>query len=476
MKKNFFTGLIIVFIIILGYIFYTNNNPINNSSKNIKTQEFLCKDCNVIMVAFDALQAAHVSHLGYDRVTTPTIDSIAKEGVTFSQAISVASWTVPSYMSIFTGLSPTEHKVVNKYSVFTEKEKVVANLAKLSPQVRTLAQVFKDNGYITGGFTGDAGVSSPFGYNQGFDVYKDNETFGSMEKAATQAAQWIRENKGKKFFLFLHGYDMHGQFQIPPGYSGRFMSENYPGSYKGTPQEQRDLREKGLTVDDIGLTPDDVGFWRSWYDSKIADADDRFKKFWDEFEAMGLRDNTVVVLFSDHGTEFYEHRKFDHGHTLYDELVHVPLVISAPKLPKDKRIDAQVATIDIAPTVLELSGIRPDNAYTSQIRGKSLIPLIMDQPFEQKDIFLETDYRNYTHKRGIRTSDGWKYIETMETGKEELYNLRTDPSEETNLAGENLEKANELKQRVEKHIEDMGGNPKGPWDIGCLPVYGDQCK
>lgn len=471
--NKYIVGILVV--IIVGLFIFQNISSRRASTKPVEPS-MLCKDCNVLLVAFDALQASHVSHLGYTRETTPTIDGIAKEGVSFTNNITAAPWTVPSYMSIFTDLYPTEHKVVNKYTVYTEKEKVVTNLAKVSPQVRTLAQVFKDNGYITGGFTGDAGVSTPFGYNQGFDVYKDNETFGSMEKAATQAAQWLKDNKGKKFFLFLQGYDSHGQFQLPPDYKGRFMPDDYKGPYKATAKEQRDLREKGLTTDDIGLTNEDVAFWRSWYDSKIRDADDRFKKFWDEFKSLGLKENTLIVIFSDHGTEFYEHKKFDHGHTLYDELVRVPLVISAPQLPKDKRFDTQVSTLDIAPTVLAFTGIQPDAAYGSQIRGQNLIPLIAGKSFEPEDVFIETDYRNYTHKRGIRTIDGWKYIETMETGKGELYNLKNDPKEGMNLVADNQEKAKELKEKVEKHITDMGGSPKGPWEIGCLPVYGDQCQ
>jgi len=473
MKK--ITGVFILLVVLTGVFFYLRGVNLETYTKN-STKKILCKDCNVIFIAFDALQASHVSHLGYARDTTPTIDAIAKEGITFTNAITAAPWTVPSYMSIFTGLFPTEHKVVNKYSVYTDTEKTITNLAKVAPNVRTLAQVFKDNGYVTGGFTGDAGVSSPFGYNQGFDVYKDNETFGSMGVAASQAVQFLKENKGKKFFVFLHGYDSHGQFKLPEDYKGRFMPEDYTGAFRGTADEQRDLREKGLATDDIGLNVSDVAFWRSWYDSKIRDADDRFRKFWDEFEAMGLKENTIVILFSDHGTEFYEHKKFDHGHTLYDELVHVLLVISGPNIPKDKKVSAQVSTVDIAPTILALVGITPDEGFTTQLRGTSLVPAFTGQTIAGRDVFMETDYRNYTHKRGVRTADGWKYIETMETGIGELYNLTKDPGETVNLIDTESARAKELKDVVVKHVEAMGGNPSGPWEIGCLPVYGDQCQ
>ncbi len=461
--------LCVALIVSLGSLYAKQNQ--GKKQENVP----MCTDCNVLLVAFDALQAAHVSHLGYPKETTPTIDAIAKDGVTFTNTISAASWTVPSYMSIFTGLYPTEHRVVNKFTVFTPEQKVITNLAKVSPNVRTLAQVYKDHGYVTGGFTGDAGVSSQFGYNQGFDVFKDNDTFGSMEPAATQALTWLKENKGKKFFLFLHGYDMHGQFKLPEGYKGKFMTDSYSGPYKGTAKEQGALREQGLVNPDIGFTQEDTAFWRSWYDSKIFDADQRFAKFWKEFEAMGLKENTIVILFADHGTEFYEHKKVDHGHSLYDELVHVPLVIWAPTIEKNKRIDAQVSTMDIPMTLLELTGVQADTAYQSQIRGRSLVPALKSGSFPAMDVFIETDYRNYTHKRGIRTADGWKYVLTMETGAGELYNLNTDPGETVNLVDTETTRAEELKSKTIAHIKAMGANPEGPWEIGCLPVYGDQC-
>ncbi len=233
-------------------------------------------------------------------------------------------------MSIFTGLYPSEHKVVNKFSTFTKDTKTFSHLKELSPNVQTIAEVLKANGYVTGGFTGDAGVHSQFGYNQGFDVFTDEVPFGSMENSADHAREWLSKNKDNKFFMFLHGYDSHGQFKVPEGYDGQFLPKGYEGIYKGTTEEQRVLREKGLADGSLNLSEQDVAFWRGWYDSKIRDADDRFARFWIEFERMGVKNKTVVVVVSDHGTEFYEHKRFDHGFSLYDELVHVPMVFVVP--------------------------------------------------------------------------------------------------------------------------------------------------
>ncbi len=435
-----------------------------------------CGNCNVIIVAYDALQAAHVSHLGYKNETTPMIDKLAQSGVSFGNAISVAPWTVPSFMTMFTGLYPSEHKIVNKFFKFTKDEKVISNLKKLSPGVTTLAEVFKNNGYVTGGFTGDAGVSRQFGYGQGFDVYTDEETFGSIGNSGNHALEWLKQNKNKKFFMFLHGYDAHGQFKVPDGYQGRFIPKDYKGPFKGTAKEQRDLREEGLSKGSVNLTPEDVKFWRGWYDSKIRDEDDRFGSFWNEFQKLGLSPKTIIVIISDHGTEFYEHKRFDHGFSLYDELVRVPMVFSGPGIENDKIVNEQVSTLDLAPTVLDLVGLKADTNYKKQIRGRSLASFLKGDGGKSEDVFMETDYRNYTHKRGIRTADGWKLVMTMETQGLELYNLRDDPAETKNLAYENPRVAFELKERVLEHIKQVGANPNGPWEIGCLPVYQDQCQ
>lgn len=459
--------LLLVFVVFL--IFLNRYQPQTQSKS-------LCRDCNIVIIAYDALQAKHVSHLGYPRPTTPMLDSFAKQGVSFSNAISAAPWTVPSYMSIFTGLYPSEHRVVNKFVKFSPQEKVITHLSKLSPKVQTLAQVLKENGYATGGFTGDAGVHSQFGYSQGFDIYTDEQTFGSFENSGQHALDWLSKNKDKKFFMFFHGYDAHGQFKVADNYQGRFAPQNYHGPFKGTPEEQAKLREEGLSQGSINLAPEDVEFWRSWYDSKIRDADERLAHFWQEFEKLGVKDKTIVVILSDHGTEFYEHKRLDHGHTLYDELIHVPLVFVVPGVNGGKIKNQQVTTLDVVPTLLDLVGIKPNNQFLSQQRGKSLVAALLDKDNSGQDVFSETDYRDYTHKRGIRTQDGWKFILTLENNNKELYQLADDPEESKNVLDNNLPLAFKLEQRLREHLKEMGTNPDGSWTLGCLPVYNGQCQ
>jgi arylsulfatase A-like enzyme len=432
-----------------------------------------CPGCSVIVVSFDALQAAHVHSLGYPRLTTPTIDRLAGQGALFSQAISPAPWTLPAHMSWFTGTYPSLHKVVNKFVVMPDRL-VLSKLQQLAPGTQTLAQVLRDHGYATGGFTGAAGVSGVFGFNQGFDVYSDDvPLFSGMETSVPKALKWLTGLGDKRFFLFLHGYGIHGQYLPPGGYDKRFVDPPYEGPYDGTPSQQRVLRELGLKQS-IDLDPEDVTFWRDLYDEKITRTDAVFAGFLSSLQAMKLDRRTIFVLASDHGTEEYEHKRFDHGYSLYDEMEHVLLVVVAPGIKGGQTIHVQVGTLDIMPTILALVGIQPGSELKAQLKGTSLLPLMTGSQTAGEDVYMETDYRLFTHLRGLRTPDGWKLIHTMETGRIELYNVVKDPHELTNLAAADPAKAKELDDRLLAHYVAIGA-VLDHWQIGCSPVYPDQC-
>jgi arylsulfatase A-like enzyme len=435
------------------------------------------KDYNIVFVSFDALQAAHVGALGYPRNVTPTIDAMAREGFNFTKNISVASWTVPASMTWFTGVYPSEHRLTNKFSVFNPPYNVLSNLKKLSPELITLAEILKQNGYATGGFTGNAGVSGMFGYDQGFDEYfYEKGRFGSMSVSIPKGLEWLRKNKDRKFFMFLHGYDMHGQNIPVEGFDYRFVDKGYDRKFTGSAAEQEALREEGLEKGAVALRDEDVKFWRAIYDEKIQRTDERFRKFLDEYEKMGLMDKTIFVLTSDHGTEFHEHKRFDHGFSLYDELIHTPLIIKLPKMKAGKVIRDQVSSIDVMPTILDLLDVTVPDKAGKQLRGASLVPALKGRSVD-KDVFFETDYRQYTYKRGLRTKDGWKLIYTLENKNRELYNLTDDPKETRNLVDKELRRAYEMEQRIFAHFKAIGHDLTArQWIPGLNPVYDSQAK
>ena len=435
------------------------------------------KDYNVVLVSFDALQAAHVHSLGYPRDITPTIDAMAAKGFSFTNNISSASWTVPASMTWFTGNYPSEHRLLNKFSVYNPPNNVISNLKKLSPNLVTLAEVLKENGYVTGGFTGNAGVNGFFGYDQGFDTYfYEKGKFGSMGVSIPKAMEWLQENRNKKFFMFLHGYDCHGQNVPEGGFDYRFVDKGYDKKFTGSAKEQEALREEGLEKGSVALRDEDVKFWRAIYDEKIQRTDAMFKGFLAELEKMGLMDKTIFVLTSDHGTEFHEHKRFDHGFSLYDELIHVPLVIKLPKVKSGKMISDQISSIDVMPTILDLLDVKVSDKLKKQMRGDTLVPALKGKPVT-KDVYSETDYRQYTYKRSVITKDGWKFIYTLEDKSRELYNLKSDPGEKKNLVETEPRRAYELEQKLFTYFKSIGHDLNArQWIPGLNPVYDSQAK
>ncbi len=418
---------LLVVISLIGIFLFFLKGYLRKNSVNIS-----CQECNIIFVSFDTLRADHVSAYGYNKNTTPSIDKFAENGFLFTDAISASSWTLPSSMSWFTGVYPSKHKILNKYTLFSPDKQEISNLNTLSPDIETLAEVLKKNGYSTGGFTGGAGVHGMFGYDKGFDTYIDDKDFAGFEYTYPKAIQWIKENKEKRLLIFLHGYNIHGEYTPDGGYDYRFLDFKYNGKLTGSKEEEIELREQGLAEGKIFLTKDDVKFLTAIYDEKIQRADAEFSKFVDEYKNLGLLDKTVFILTSDHGEELYDHGRIDHGQTLYEEVIHVPLIITIPSV-KGWKIPDQVRSIDLMLTLLDILGIKPDENLKQQFQGVSLVSMMKGKD-ESLDAFSETDYRYATFKRSLRTNDGWKLITDLETEVNELYNLSKDNHEKSNLA------------------------------------------
>jgi len=412
------------------------------------------KDYNLIIIAFEPLGVNHVSAYEYSRKTTPNLDKFSKNAVLFKQAISPSSWTLPVFMSWFTSLYPSQHRLLNKYSTFTEEEQILSDLRELSPGVMTLAQVLKNHGYLTAGFTGGAGLGGEFGYDLGFDTYYDETKFGGFNLTMPKALGWLKEHRDEKFFLFIQGYDVHGRYEFPGEFKNKFVDPDYNGPYKGTSEEYWGLRNLSLDQKSLQLNADDVKFWRNWYDGRIYEADKRLGNFLKRVQKLDLMDKTVIVISSGSGNEFFEHKRIDHGFSLYEELIHVPFIIKIPE-NAGQIVEAQVRTIDIMPTVLELLDIEGDKILQDQMKGVSLVLLINGEG-TALDAFSETDYLFHAFKRSIKTHDGWKYIHSLDTEQRELYNINDDPFELKNLVDKEQKIAYELEQRLFNWLKSVG--------------------
>jgi arylsulfatase A-like enzyme len=400
----------------------------------------------VVIISVDPLRADGIHTLGNPLSVTPTIDALVSRGIVFTNAFSVSSWTLPSVMSFMTGEYPSTHKIINKELIgSTEKEGL--RPAVLSSDIHTLASVFKANGYATGGFAGGAALSSSYGFDKGFDTYQSDGDFEGLSRSIPKALKFAQEHVNDKVFIYLHGFDTHGQFIPEGGLKRTFTDPAYKGTLTGSTKEQKSLREEGVIQGHINLTAEDVRFLRAIYDEKISDMDKEISAFMSGYNKLHTGKKTMFVITSNHGDEFYEHGRIDHGMTLYNEVLQIPLIIVLPGESVGKRVSSQVRNIDVFPTVLSLVGIPEDSSLRGQLQGVSLIPAMRGEN-QRLDIFAETSYRYATFKQALITWEGWKLITDQESLTNEVFNLRSDPRESHDVSTNDNAKTQHLRIRL----------------------------
>jgi len=368
---------------------------------------------NIVIIGLDAARADQVSE-----ATMPNLMKFERDGFIFKNAITQAPWTLPSFMTMFTGVYPSHHKLTNRY-VLTEGLPEV----KLSPAIKTLAEMLKAQGYATGGFTGDAGVLGRYGYSRGFDIYVDNITFGGFNGSVPLALQWLSRTR-EPFFLFVHGYEAHGKYTLPPNF--------FNNRFNISPARWEYYRNKTIWRRNFSITPEEQAAWLRWDDQKLSLLDQRLKPLLDKLATL---DNTIVVVMSDHGEGFYEHKMFDHGPNVYDEVAKVVLMLKLPNR-KGMIINDQVGLIDVLPTLMKLTGQK-----CNQCEARGLFTGGNDQ-------FTETDYLYDFYLRSLRTKDGWKLIYDMAAENWEMYDLDKDPLEQHNVAEEYPTRFKAMKKKV----------------------------
>ncbi len=311
-----------------------------------------------ILISIDTLRADHLGAYGYARDTSPFMDGLAKRGVLFERATSQIPGTLPSHMSIFTGLYPAEHGVYPPESV-------------LSPAIETLPEAFHRSGFRTGGFTAGGFMDGRYGFARGFEKFDDTipDADRDAENVFANGLEFLRGLKTKeRFFLFLHTYQVHDPYLPPPGYEDRFWSGPPPQVF---PPTGTNLSEVNLGLRTI--SPEGVRYFEALYDSEIRATDDALRRLFAELEKLGLLADTTIVITSDHGEEFFEHGKMVHEQ-IFDECLHVPLIVVLPARTRTapRRVRDLVESVDIAPTLYELAGIAP----RTNPSGESLLSLI----------------------------------------------------------------------------------------------------
>ena len=405
---------------------------------------------NILLISIDTLRADRLSTYGYPVQTSLNLDGLSRNGVAFNHAIAQATSTPPSHASMLTGLYPSRTGLFISEEVSSTIEKPGF---RVKPEVWTLAEILRADGYHTLAATGGGFVSPRFGFGDGFDVfYADTFTRpDDLLRVSDRVASWIAEPDAP-WFIFLHTYTVHA---AQSGYEHR--------SYEFLP-----------TFDKTYARPDAVAkHYNARYDSGVLYADAILGRIFSMLYFAHQIDGTIVIVTSDHG-ETMEERidqagyKYNHGYAFYEELVRVPLVIQAPKLlPRDVRVDRPVELVDLVPTLLELTGIRHPEG---KLDGRSLVSLAKGSGGYDKDVaFIESSpggpfrvaVRDGRYKY-VRVLD-WKPSFGKEYGmtrppEEELYDLARDPGERRNLAGRPgmAVEQKRLRQRLETLVARSG--------------------
>jgi len=345
--------------------------------------------CNVILISIDTCRADHLSCYGYPKPTTPNLDLLAKEASLYTNAYTTIPLTLPAHSSILTGTYPPFHGVHDNLN------------QRLSLSNVTLPEILKEYNFFTGGIVSTAVLDKKFGISQGFDSYNDQFVnavgpAGSFERHGNEATdfaiQFIEQRKDNPFFLFLHYYDPHTDYNPPAPFDGMFPDDPYSG--------------------------------------EIAFTDHCISLFIDTLKKHKLYDSALIIVLGDHGEGLSEHGETEHGYFLYQNTMRIPLIVKFPHQAKPRIINNIVSHVDVMPTILSNLNI-PIPAHM-QGRDLSAVAPDSDDPTKEHHIFCEalTPTKYGCNPLLGLISEKWKYIDTTNP---ELYNVQKDPLESENL-------------------------------------------
>jgi len=423
----------------------------------------------VLLISLDTLRADHLGLYGYPRATSPWLDRLARDSAVFLRAKSQATKTLPSHMTLFTGLLPSVHGVVDEGDM----------LPRGWP---TWVDRLRERGYHTAAFTEDAFVSALFGFRYGFDRYHDGtfHIFGSEEKGGDvratfeRASRFFEENAGYPFFVFLHTYEPHSPYCAEPPLRGRFR-ESYEGVVPDCIADRYLKRISGL-VDGGTFGDRDREAVIAAYDEEIRFTDAVLGQTLARLEELGLLDETLIVVVSDHGEDLGDHRRIGrHGHQVYDSVVHVPLLVRWPAGGVRAGIHHQpVGLTDVGPTILDLLGL---GEADDRVQGRSLAPILRGRAASTGPVFSEN---RSVFLRVAVEQDGFKLIQNLGWNRQkfspdevpssyrevfgplpgdedefELYDLASDPAERVDLSASDDPVARRAKAALTESLQRM---------------------
>jgi arylsulfatase A-like enzyme len=418
----------------------------------------------------DTLRADHASVYGYARDTTPFLKKLGAEGLVFENCIVQATWTKPSTASLLTSLYSFTHGIVNDYDTIPKG-------------AVTMAEQLRGAGYVTAGIIANPFAGRLSGLQRGFDYLdewpviqryrKDAEDRGTDSAAVNKIVlPWLEQHGDEPFFLYVHTTDPHAPYRPPEGFEEKFANPAETAEFNSNYSRLVSKREYGggAVVDRegcrrAGVNPD--RFIRQAvdrYDGEILHNDWSFEQLIGKLKQLGVLDNTLVIVVSDHGEEFWEHGWTAHGQSLYEELSHgVFLMWNRKLIPVPRRVAEPVQLIDVMPTVLDLLNLK----IPEMVQGQSLAPFARGQAFHRRGEVMTSRYAS-PHAKGYVPENGTDTVGVVEAnwalvyrdkGKEvgmnkvELYDRRNDRAETRNVAKEHPQEVDRMMTEVGKWME-----------------------
>ena len=365
---------------------------------------------NVVLYVVDTVRADRLGVYGYGKPTSPRLDAFAADAVLFENAYAQSSWTRPAVASLFTGLLPPAHRTVGRRSVLPE-------------EAVTLAEILAAHGYEGLGLVRNPNVGRAFGFAQGFTRFR-SEDRERDETMLDRVRLWLDERQDAEapFFLFLHAIDPHGPYDPAPEFEEMFDAGVAPDRYRTV----RYLLQ--LNRGEVEPEPGTAEALSRLYDAEVAQNDRAFGELLDELEARGLSGDAAVIYVSDHGEEFAEHGRWEHGLSLYEEVLRVPLVMRLPGVPA-RRIQTPAQHVDLLPTLLAYLGIESpptDGRDLLAARRRGDAPL---------DVYTHLDVDGHRAASVMRGRYKLVLPQSPSQGTAPmLFDLEADPGELENLA------------------------------------------
>jgi arylsulfatase A-like enzyme len=412
---------------------------------------------SVLLIVMDTARADHLSCYGYGKPTTPNVDRIASQGVLFEQAISSASWTLPSHATLFTGLYPRDHKATGLW-------------AKLAPESTTLAEELAAAGYDTAGFCCNAWLTAATGITQGFrtylDVWRDRRSWPQGDDGTAEAIElllnWVDSPATQRpFFAFVNFMEPHFSYDPPPGFERAFVPRGTDPAQLAELREWKNPREVGylLRVPGYEVTPGQFRILSGLYDGEIAYLDSKLGELFRGLEKRGILKDTLLIVTSDHGEHLGDHALMEHKFSVYDALIRVPLIVRYPGVvPQGVRVRGQVQTNDLFATVLRICGVQrqpPPGARFLPFDNRQATREYTFAEFGPPSEFVRVLRRHFPgvpnaqFDRSLVAIRGprYKYIWASD-GRCELFDILQDPGETRDVSASLPNVSKELLARV----------------------------